>query len=116
MACHSFPYPSPVSEAPTIIQGMCEVNSADPRVDRAVQQIVQLGSTIIEGSLLERHLLIPCLIAGIAARQEKHRAALRGKVATELPKKINSLVLPVRGVDFISVLDHLWHGAGSGGA
>ncbi|CAE6480165.1 unnamed protein product [Rhizoctonia solani] len=98
-----------------LYMGMCEVNSVDPRVERAVEQIVRLGNTITSGSFLERHLLIPCLIAGVAARQEKHRATLRGKITTESPKKVNSLVLPMRGSDFVPVLDHLWHGVGSGG-
>ncbi|CUA73201.1 hypothetical protein RSOLAG22IIIB_05204 [Rhizoctonia solani] len=95
---------------------MSEVNSADPRVERAVQQVVQLGNTIPEGSPLALYLLAPSLIAGVAARQDKHRAALRNKVANENPRKINLLVLPVRGADFLPVLDHLWHGVGSGGS
>ncbi|CAE6477234.1 unnamed protein product [Rhizoctonia solani] len=96
--------------------GMSEVNSADPRVERAVQQVVQLGSIITKGSSLGLHLLVPSLIAGVAARQEKHRAALRSKVASEHSSKINLLLLPVRGADFVAVLDHLWHGVGSGGS
>ncbi|KAH7338018.1 hypothetical protein B0J17DRAFT_660423 [Rhizoctonia solani] len=99
-----------------LYMGMCEVNSADPRVERAVQQVVHLGNSITIGSALERHILIPCLIAGIAARQEKHRATLRSKVSGELSRKVNPLVLLVRGFDFVAVLDHLWHGAGSGGS
>ncbi|CUA72002.1 hypothetical protein RSOLAG22IIIB_04861 [Rhizoctonia solani] len=91
---------------------MSEVNSADPRAERAVQQVVQLGNTIPEGSPLALYLLAPSLIAGVAARQDKHRAALRNRVANENPRKMNLLVLPVRGTDFLPVLDHLWHGVG----
>ncbi|EUC55520.1 fungal zn(2)-cys(6) binuclear cluster domain protein, putative [Rhizoctonia solani AG-3 Rhs1AP] len=96
--------------------GMNEANSADPRVERAVKQVVQLASTVTKGSSLELHFLAPSLIAGVAARQEKHRAVLRSRVASEHSRKLNSLLLPVRGADFIAVLDHLWHGVGSGGS
>ncbi|CAE6480170.1 unnamed protein product [Rhizoctonia solani] len=95
--------------------GMCEVNSADPRVEKAVQQIVHLGNTITTGSTLERHIFLPCLIAGIAARREKHRATLRGKIVGGLSRKVRPLILPVRSSDFLAVLDYLWHGVGSGG-
>ncbi|KAG8705108.1 hypothetical protein FRC11_009308 [Ceratobasidium sp. 423] len=91
-------------------EGMRDVNSADPRVEAAVQQIVQLGSTIEPGSALELHLLIPCVIAGVAARQEKHRASLRSKVASGSFRREISLILRVS--EFAAVLDHLWHGAG----
>ncbi|CAE6406216.1 unnamed protein product [Rhizoctonia solani] len=96
--------------------GVSEVNSADPRVERAVKQVVQLGSTVAQGSSLELHFLVPSLIAGVAARQEKHRAALRNKVISESSQKVHPLALPVRGADFVPVLDHLWHGVGSGGS
>ncbi|CAE6477229.1 hypothetical protein ACGC1H_005913 [Rhizoctonia solani] len=95
--------------------GMSEVNSADPRVKRAVKQVAQLGSTVTKGSSLELHFLVPSLIAGVAARQENHRATLRSKVASESLQKVNPMALPVRGADFVAVLDHLWHGVGSGG-
>jgi hypothetical protein len=109
------------------------VNSADPRIETAVRQVVQLGRTIETGSSFELHLMVPSLVvcsvlpesaelsahnliqAGVAARWEKHRAALRSKVACGLLRKVNPQVLPIRGSDFIAVLDHLWHGAGSDG-
>ncbi|CAE6406658.1 unnamed protein product [Rhizoctonia solani] len=93
--------------------GMRGVNSADPRVEAAVQQVVQLGSTITLGSALEMHTLIPCVIAGAAARQEKHRASLRTKVARRSSQREITLVLRVS--EFAPVLDHLWHGAGADG-
>ncbi|KAL5631886.1 hypothetical protein ACGC1H_000051 [Rhizoctonia solani] len=96
-----------------IIQGMRDVNSADPRVEAAVQQVVQLGSTIEPGSGLELHTLIPCVIAGAAARQEKHRASLRTKIASGPSRYGVTLVL--RTSEFAAVLDHLWHGAGAEG-
>ncbi|KAF8754642.1 hypothetical protein RHS01_05872 [Rhizoctonia solani] len=108
------------TEAPgTIIArlaGAGGVNSADPRIEAAVQQVVRLGSIIEPGSSFELHLLLPSLIAGAAARREKHRSALRSKVASGLLRKVNPQVLPVRGLDFIPVLDHLWHNEGSGGS
>ncbi|CAE6502676.1 unnamed protein product [Rhizoctonia solani] len=90
--------------------GVRGVNSADPRVEAAVQQVVQLGSTIEPGSALELHTLISCVIAGAAARQEKHRASIRSKVASRSFRREITLVLRVS--EFTAVLDHLWHGAG----
>ncbi|KAF8594327.1 hypothetical protein BDV93DRAFT_529383 [Ceratobasidium sp. AG-I] len=94
-----------------LYMGMCNVSSADPRVQSSVRQIVQLASTLEAGSTLERHFFMPCLIAGAAAQQEKHRAILRGKIQACQNEKIWIL----RGDDFALVLDHLWHGAGAGG-
>ncbi|CCO37332.1 hypothetical protein BN14_11487 [Rhizoctonia solani AG-1 IB] len=94
--------------------GMREVNSACIQVQTAVRQIVQLGDVVEPGSPLERHLLIPCLIAGVAARQEKHRASLRNKVSSKsFPHEIT---LVLRTSEFVVVLDHLWHGVGKGGS
>lgn len=112
---------------------MCEVNSEDPRVQSAVKQIVQMARTIQSDDQLELHLFIPCLIvcsfsflplsspgtnpciffsqAGVAARQESHRALIRNKILTSRNEKIWVL----RGADFAPVLDHLWHGAAAGG-
>ncbi|KAF8754643.1 hypothetical protein RHS01_05873 [Rhizoctonia solani] len=88
------------------------VNSSDLRVESAVRQIVQLES-VPKGNPQKTHFLVPCLLAGIAARQEKHRTALRSSVSDQGPLKINTLML--RGPDFVPVLDHLWHGVGSQG-
>ncbi|KAG8694347.1 hypothetical protein FRC09_009906, partial [Ceratobasidium sp. 395] len=63
-----------------LYMGMCGVDSADPRVESSVRQIVQLASTIEPGNPFEIHLCMPCLIAGVAARQEPHRALLRKKL------------------------------------
>ncbi|KAJ1305732.1 hypothetical protein OPQ81_010464 [Rhizoctonia solani] len=93
-----------------LYMGMRDVNSADPRVEAAVQQVVQLGSTIESGSGLELHLLIPCVIAGAAARKERHRANLRNKLARRLYQREITPVLRVS--EFVPVLDHLWHGVG----
>ncbi|KAF8606262.1 hypothetical protein BDV93DRAFT_521093 [Ceratobasidium sp. AG-I] len=90
---------------------MCEVTSEDPRVQRAARQIVQMAGTIQSGDQLELHLFIPCLVAGIAARQEAHRAFIRKKILTSRNEKTWVL----RGADFAPVLDHLWHGAAARG-
>ncbi|KAG9122242.1 hypothetical protein FRC07_001469, partial [Ceratobasidium sp. 392] len=89
--------------------GMCMANSTDPRVEAAVRQVVQLASTIKSGALLERHIFMPALIAGVAARQEQHRAVLRDKVSASRGQNI----WLVPGQDFVTVLDHLWHGVGA---
>ncbi|KAG8694346.1 hypothetical protein FRC09_009905 [Ceratobasidium sp. 395] len=90
---------------------MCDADSGDSRVVSAVRQIVQLASTIGSGNPLEIHLMMPCLIAGVAARQEQHRSLLRRKLQVSR----NENVWCLRGADFVPVLDHVWHGAGAGG-
>jgi hypothetical protein len=42
------------------------VNSADDRIRPLVFQIAQLAATIEDGSRLEAHLFIPCLIVSSA--------------------------------------------------
>ncbi|KEP54528.1 fungal-specific transcription factor domain protein [Rhizoctonia solani 123E] len=91
--------------------GMCEADSADPRVEASVRQVAQLSATIETDHPLEVHMTIPCIIAAIAARKEKHRAILRKKVVVSRDDR----VCLVRGADFVPVLDHLWHGAAAGG-
>ncbi|KAG8791206.1 hypothetical protein FRC12_009876 [Ceratobasidium sp. 428] len=94
-----------------LYMGMCGVDSADPRVELAVEQVVQLASTVTSGNLLENHLFMPCLIAGVAARYETHRSIVRNKLNISTGENIWCL----RGADFVPVLDHLWHGAGADG-
>ncbi|KAG9087309.1 hypothetical protein FS749_003011 [Ceratobasidium sp. UAMH 11750] len=91
--------------------GMCDVDSSDARVESSVRQIVQLANVIGSGNPLEIHMCMPCIIAGVAARQEPHRALIRKKIALSRNENVWSL----RGADFVPVLDHLWHGAGAGG-
>ncbi|KAG8700960.1 hypothetical protein FRC09_005644, partial [Ceratobasidium sp. 395] len=62
-----------------LYMGIYALNSADLRVEAAVRQVVRLCSIIRPGAYLERHLLLPSFIAGVAARQEQHRAILRSK-------------------------------------
>ncbi|KAG8707806.1 hypothetical protein FRC09_001604 [Ceratobasidium sp. 395] len=94
-----------------LYMNMCDANSGDPRVVLAVRQIVQLASTIESGNPLEIHLMMPCLIAGVAARQEQHCSLLRRKLQVSR----NENVWCLRGADFVPVLDHVWHGAGADG-
>lgn len=91
--------------------GMCEADSADPRVEASVRQVSQLAATIESGHYLEAHITIPCVIAAAAARREKHRAILRKKILASR----NEQVCLIRGADFVLVLDHLWHGVAAAG-
>ncbi|KAF8594320.1 hypothetical protein BDV93DRAFT_529373 [Ceratobasidium sp. AG-I] len=95
-----------------LYMGMCNVDSTDPRVQMSVRQIVRLINVIELSGSLERHALIPYLIAGIAARQETHRATICSKVSAANGQK----AWIFRGDEFVPVLDHLWRGAGSGGS
>lgn len=49
--------------------------------------------------------------AGICACSEKHRKVVR----EELTDASESKIWLMRGVDFVPVLDHLWHGAAANG-
>ncbi|QRW25001.1 Fungal Zn(2)-Cys(6) binuclear cluster domain [Rhizoctonia solani] len=60
---------------------------------------------------MEAHLFVPALIAGAAARKEKHRTVLRKKILASEHRCADT-----RGADFVFVLDHLWHGAAVGGS
>lgn len=46
----------------TIFQCMCKVDSADPRVESAVRQVIQLASIMETFHPLKSHLFIPCLV------------------------------------------------------
>lgn len=94
-----------------LYMGTCEADSADERIRRLVSQVAQLASTIEAGSPFDAHLSVPCLIAGVAARKESHRAIFRGKILAS--QNIDARLLS--GADFVLVLDHLWHGAAAGG-
>ncbi|KAF8594951.1 hypothetical protein BDV93DRAFT_122702 [Ceratobasidium sp. AG-I] len=50
--------------------------------------------------------------AATAARHESHRALLR----TKLRASRNEHIWILRGIDFVPVLDYLWHSTGAGGA
>ncbi|QRW11226.1 Fungal specific transcription factor domain [Ceratobasidium sp. AG-Ba] len=86
-------------------------NSADSRVVSSVRQIIQLLGTVKIEDYIDRHLFVPCLIAGISSRKEVDRALVRERVAALSATKIWVL----QGADFTSVLDHLWHGSARDG-
>ncbi|KDN47245.1 hypothetical protein RSAG8_03724, partial [Rhizoctonia solani AG-8 WAC10335] len=94
-----------------LYMGMLEADSADDRVEPLARQVAQLAGTVEAGTPFETHLFIPCLIAGVAARKEKHRTILRKRI--QASQKAEACLL--RGADFSFVLDHLWHGAAAGG-
>ncbi|KAF8594946.1 hypothetical protein BDV93DRAFT_528996 [Ceratobasidium sp. AG-I] len=94
-----------------LYMGMCSATSEDPRVQTAVKQIVKLAGTVEPGAHFEHYFFLPCLIAGVAARHEPHRALLRQKIYSSRDGNVWTL----RGPEFIPVLDRLWHGVGRGG-
>ncbi|KAJ1305689.1 hypothetical protein OPQ81_010427 [Rhizoctonia solani] len=93
-----------------IYLGLCGVDSHDRRVQTSVKQIVRLIE-LVQDSPIDVHLSIPCVIAGIAARYETHRALIYQKLLSFRSTHIWIL----RGADFAPVLRHLWHGAGMDG-
>ncbi|CAE6406620.1 unnamed protein product [Rhizoctonia solani] len=95
-----------------LYMGACAASSADDRVEALVRQVAQLAGTVEAGTHFETHLFVPCLIAGVAARKEKHRTILRKKI--QVSQKAEACLL--RGADFSSALDHLWHGAAAEGS
>ncbi|CAE6355484.1 unnamed protein product [Rhizoctonia solani] len=94
-----------------IYMGVCGVSSHDSRVQDAVHRIVQFGETV-SNSPVGVHMLGPYIVAGLAARLEKHRVVLY--------KQLLSLkhmgVWLFHGPQFSQILYHLWHGIGMGGA
>ncbi|CUA68647.1 hypothetical protein RSOLAG22IIIB_08022 [Rhizoctonia solani] len=94
-----------------IYMAMCGVTSHDPRVQASIRQIVQLGETVADSSIA-LHMFTHYVVAGLGARYEKHRSFIREKLLSFKNKR----VWLFRGPEFSQVLDHLWHGAGMGGA
>ncbi|KAG8740718.1 hypothetical protein FRC12_015906 [Ceratobasidium sp. 428] len=94
-----------------LYMGVYGVNSVDPRVDLSVRQVIQLLSTVKNEASIDRHLFVPCLVAGICARKEMQRALVRRRVASLSATKI----WVIQGADFTLVLDYLWHGAAKNG-
>ncbi|CAE6365728.1 unnamed protein product [Rhizoctonia solani] len=94
-----------------VYMGICGVSSEDPRVQAAVRHIFSLAE-VIGNSRVGIHMLPHCVIAGLAARLEKHRVAVYEK----LRSLGNTRVWLFAGTQFGEVLYELWHGAGIGGA
>ncbi|CAE6447350.1 unnamed protein product [Rhizoctonia solani] len=92
---------------------VCDACSDDPRIQSCVTQLLPVIGTVKkrESSGAEVSFFIQYLIAGICARTETHRRIVRDTLTgTNEPR-----FWVMRGSDFVPVLDHLWHGAASGG-
>ncbi|CAE7186262.1 unnamed protein product [Rhizoctonia solani] len=92
---------------------VCGLTSDDPRIQRCVTQIIQVVATVKkhESPDICVPFLTQFLMVGICAQSEKHRDIARKKLSSTSETKFWML----QGVDFVPVLDHLWHGAGSDG-
>ncbi|ELU39623.1 fungal zn(2)-Cys(6) binuclear cluster domain-containing protein [Rhizoctonia solani AG-1 IA] len=91
--------------------GICGVSSHDFRVQASIQQIVRLGNTVVDLPI-GVHMFIHCVVVGLGARYEKQRSMVRDKLISFKGTRVWFF----RGSEFSLVLDHLWHGAGAGGA
>ncbi|QRV82451.1 Fungal Zn(2)-Cys(6) binuclear cluster domain [Ceratobasidium sp. AG-Ba] len=94
-----------------IYMAMCCARSDDTRVQYSVDQIIRLMTTVVSDSV-DIHLFVPCIVAGVAARYEHQRAAVQDK----LESFYDTRVWLCRGIEFVPVLEHLWHGAARDGA
>ncbi|CAE6444611.1 unnamed protein product [Rhizoctonia solani] len=94
-----------------IYMGVCGASSHDSRVQTSVDRIFELGEAI-GSSQANIHMLPHCVVAGVAARLEKHRIAVYEKLRSL--KGTHIWLFP--GTQFSEVLYHLWHGVGLGGA
>ncbi|QRV82522.1 Fungal specific transcription factor domain [Ceratobasidium sp. AG-Ba] len=94
-----------------LYMGMCRLDSTDPRVEGAVDQVANLVGIIPAEDIFEKHVVLPCLIAGIAARLEAHRRVLRRKLAASGVETMWCL----KGNDFVCLLDRVWDGPGRNG-
>ncbi|CAE6426506.1 unnamed protein product [Rhizoctonia solani] len=92
---------------------VCGCSSDDVRIQRCITQVVQVAGTVKKHESPDAtvQFLIQYLMVGICARSENHRKIVRKKLSDVNETKLWMM----RGADFIPVLDHLWHGAGSGG-
>ncbi|KAL5633771.1 hypothetical protein ACGC1H_005836 [Rhizoctonia solani] len=93
-----------------IYMGMCGASSHDSRVQASVHRIVQLGETAVKLPI-GLHLFSHCVVAGLAARLEKHRVFVHQMLISFK----NTRVWLFQGPQFSQVLYHLWHGVGVGG-
>ncbi|KAJ1305697.1 hypothetical protein OPQ81_010434 [Rhizoctonia solani] len=65
-----------------LYMAVCRVNSADSRISASVNQIIKLVGTVKHTDSFDRHLFVPCLIAGACARQESQRALVEEKLSS----------------------------------
>ncbi|KAF8606270.1 hypothetical protein BDV93DRAFT_521101 [Ceratobasidium sp. AG-I] len=96
-----------------LYMAVCKISSDDSRVQSSVRQIFQLINSAENPNLspVDPHFFLQYLIAGTCARAEKQRALARER----LMELLHGGSWFWQGSDFVSVLDHLWHGAGANG-
>ncbi|KAF8688486.1 hypothetical protein RHS03_09573, partial [Rhizoctonia solani] len=94
-----------------IYMGICGVSSHYSRVQASIAQIIQLEG-IVAGLPMSIHMLMHYVVAGMGARYEQQRSIIRQKLVSFKGKG----VWLFQGPEFTQILDHLWHGAGAGGA
>ncbi|CCO31133.1 hypothetical protein BN14_05167 [Rhizoctonia solani AG-1 IB] len=82
----------------------------------ATTQILRLGESIL-GEAVSMHMLAHYVVvgmAGVGAQHEYQRSAIRRKLLSKAFRGKRAWLF--RGPEFSRVLDHLWQGAGAGGA
>ncbi|KDN33680.1 hypothetical protein RSAG8_13232, partial [Rhizoctonia solani AG-8 WAC10335] len=94
-----------------LYMAVCGTPSNDPRVQSCIKQILQVVRIVRERGPPRAHVsfFVQYLIVGICARSEAHRKVVRDKLSA------HDKLCIVRALDFVPVLDHLWHGAAAGG-
>ncbi|KAH7338116.1 hypothetical protein B0J17DRAFT_628664 [Rhizoctonia solani] len=92
---------------------VCGASSDEPRVQLCVSQVLQVLGTVKKHDSPDVSIpfFVQYLMVGICATHEDHRRIVRNKLSSNSETKFWRL----RGTDFVPVLDHLWHGAGSDG-
>ncbi|CEL53626.1 hypothetical protein RSOLAG1IB_06481 [Rhizoctonia solani AG-1 IB] len=96
-----------------LYMAVCGASSDEPRVQLCISQILQVIETVKkhDSPYASIPFFIQYLIVGICAHREKHRRIVRDK----LSDKIGTKFWKFQVGEFVPVLDHLWHGAGSSG-
>ncbi|CUA73187.1 Thiamine biosynthesis regulatory protein [Saccharomyces cerevisiae S288c] [Rhizoctonia solani] len=92
---------------------VCGALSDEPRIQLSISQLLQVVGTIRKHDSPEVNIafFVQYLMVGICANRESHRRIVRDKLSNKFQTKFWRL----RATDFVPVLDHLWHGAGSNG-
>ncbi|CAE6360131.1 unnamed protein product [Rhizoctonia solani] len=92
---------------------VCGASSDEPRVQLCISQLLQVVNTVKNYDSPEGNVpfFIQYLMVGICANRENHRRI----VWKQLSNKSQTKFWRLRATDFVPVLDHLWHGAGSDG-
>ncbi|KAL5633964.1 hypothetical protein ACGC1H_005973 [Rhizoctonia solani] len=95
-----------------LYMAVCDAPSDDLRIQSCVKHMLHVIGTVKKRNTpgAEVSFLVQCLIAGICAQSEAHRALVRNMLVQNQTK-----FWILRGSDFVPVLDHLWHGVGTGG-